>query len=46
MGYKERFIARGFSQKQGIDYEETFALVVRYTSLDPHMQVCDGRYTN
>ena len=24
MGYKERFIARGFSRKEGIEYEETF----------------------
>ena len=39
MGYKERFVARGFSQKEGIDYEETFALVVRYTSIDPYVQV-------
>jgi hypothetical protein len=31
--YKERFVARGFSQKEGIDYEETFAHVVRYTSI-------------
>ena len=31
--YKARFIARGFSQKEGIDYEETFALVSRYTSI-------------
>ena len=31
--YKERFIARGFSQKEGIDYEETFSLVARYTSI-------------
>jgi hypothetical protein len=31
--YKESFVARGFSQKEGIDYEETFALVARYTSI-------------
>jgi hypothetical protein len=31
--YKERFVARGFSQKKDIDYEETFALVARYTSI-------------
>jgi hypothetical protein len=29
--YKARFIARGFSQKEGEDYDETFALVARYT---------------
>ena len=31
--YKERFVAHGFSQKEGIDYEETFAPVARYTSI-------------
>jgi hypothetical protein len=31
--YKVRFVARGFYQKEGIDYEETFALVARYTSI-------------
>ena len=25
VGYKERFIAQGFSRKQGIDYKEIFA---------------------
>jgi hypothetical protein len=28
--YKARFVARGFSQKEDIDYEETFAHVARY----------------
>jgi hypothetical protein len=31
--YKEIFVARGFSQVEGIDYEETFSLVARYTSI-------------
>ena len=31
--YKARFVARGFSQKEGIDYEETFAPVARYNSI-------------
>jgi hypothetical protein len=31
--YKARFVARGFSQKEGIDYEKTFAPVARYTSI-------------
>ena len=31
--YKARFMARGFSHKEGIDYEETFAPVARYTSI-------------
>ena len=31
--YKAQFMAHGFSQKEGIDYEETFPLMVRYTSI-------------
>jgi hypothetical protein len=31
--YKARFVTQGFSQKEGIDYEETFAPVARYTSI-------------
>ena len=31
--YKAIFVARGLSQKEGIDYEETFEPVARYTSI-------------
>ena len=31
--YKARLVAHGFSQKEGIYYEETFSLVARYTSI-------------
>ena len=46
MGYNARFVAQGFSQKEDRDYKDTFAPIARYTSLDPYMQVCDGRYTS
>ena len=31
--HKTRFVARGFSQVEVIDYEETFSLVARYSSI-------------
>ena len=31
--FKARFVARGFSQVEGVYYEETFSLVAQYTSI-------------
>jgi hypothetical protein len=31
--FKAMFVARGFSQIEGVDYEETFSLVARYASI-------------
>jgi hypothetical protein len=29
--FKARFVAQGFSQVEGVDYDETFTLIARYT---------------
>jgi hypothetical protein len=31
--FKVRFVERGLSQKEGVEYDETFSLVTRYTSI-------------
>ena len=31
--FKARFVAKGYTQKEGIDYEKTFTLLAHYTSI-------------
>ena len=37
--HKARFVARGFSQVEGIDYDETFVPVARYASIRTVMAI-------
>ena len=40
--YKARFVARGFSQKEGVDCDETFAPVAKYTSMGAIISLASG----
>ena len=39
---KARFMERGFSRIEGVDYEETFSLVTRYISISEYHFSCFG----
>lgn len=41
--YKARLVCRGFQQKQGIDYEETYAPVIAFTTLRLFFAICASK---
>jgi hypothetical protein len=40
--HKARFVARGFSHVEGIDYNETFTPIARYISIKSIMAIATG----
>ena len=41
--FKARFVAKGYAQKEGIDYEATFTHVACYTSIKSLISLEIGR---
>ena len=33
MHYKDRLVAKGYAQREGVDYNEVFSLVVKHSSI-------------
>ena len=44
--YKARFVARGFSQQEGINYEETFAPTTKYATIQSFVSLATSMRWN
>jgi hypothetical protein len=44
--FKARFVTRGFSQKEGVDYDESFAPIARYTSINLYQMDVNTTFLN
>ena len=42
--YKAQLIAKGYTQKHGVDYDETFSLVVCYSSIRALLAFCTAKW--
>lgn len=42
--YKAQLIVRSFEQKKGIDYEETFVLIIRWSTIRAIISIAEQNY--
>ena len=43
MGYKARLMAKGYTQKKGIDFNEVFSLIIRHTSIRMLLSIVEAQ---
>jgi hypothetical protein len=44
--HKARWVVRGFSQRKGINYDETFSLIVKPATIRSVLSIATSRFTN
>jgi hypothetical protein len=44
--YKARLVAKGFTRKEGVDFKETFSLVVKFKSIRIMLSIATAKVMN